>query len=270
MKKKNIIQLSVLTLLTLVAYIPTFVWMYQRWSTTDTYYSHGILVPFISIFIIWLKREQLFKAEAEPNKLGWALFIIGILTHAFCVLARINSASGFTLLLVIVGLVLIFLGSKILKMLSFPISFIAFMIPLPEVVIANLSFRLKLFAAQISTFLMNNMGVAAIREGSVIKTKHAYLVVEDPCSGIRSLIALIALGALMAYFSNLSKPKKLIVFLSAIPIAVFSNVIRITALGMVSEIYGSKYATGLFHDTMGVLVFVFAFLGLSLIAKLLE
>ncbi len=74
----------------------------------------------------------------------------------------------------------------------------------------------------------------------------------------------------MAYFSKMSKPKKIILLLSSVPIAVGTNVIRITALTLVSEIYGSKYASGVFHDTMGILVFVFAFLGLSFVAKILE
>jgi exosortase len=144
------------------------------------------------------------------------------------------------------------------------------MIPLPLVAIANLSFKLKIFAAAVSTGIINKLGIPAIREGSIIKTMHSYLMVEDPCSGIRSLISLIALGALMAYFSDISKPKKVILFLSSIPIAIATNIIRIVALSLASEMYGSKLATGLFHTVMGVLVFVFAFLGLMLIGRLLE
>ena len=84
------------------------------------------------------------------------------------------------------------------------------------------------------------------------------------------MIALISLGALMAYFSNTTKIKKAILFLSSIPIAVGSNIIRIVALALASEMYGTKLATGTFHDVMGILVFVFAFLGLSLVGKTLE
>jgi exosortase len=144
------------------------------------------------------------------------------------------------------------------------------MIPLPLALIASLSFRLKIFAAQVATKIINMVGIQAVREGSIIRTMHATLMVEDPCSGIRSLVALISLGALAAYFSNLSRPRKAILFASSIPIAVGTNIIRITALGLVSEIYGEKYGTGIFHDTMGILVFVFAFLGLMLVQKILE
>lgn len=270
MKKNDWFKLIALSLLTIIAYIPTFIWMVERWSVKDTYYSHGFLVPFISLFLIWTNREALNRLKAHPAKIGWAFLIPGLLIHILSSVWQVYFSSGFALILIIVGLVLLFLGKKYLKQLAFPISFLAFMLPLPMVAIANLSFRLKILAAQISTVFINMLGIPAIREGSVIKTAHSYLMVEDPCSGIRSLIALIALGALMAHFSTLSKTKKTILFLSSIPIAVSTNIIRIVSLSLVSEIYGGKYATGLFHDTMGILVFIFAFMGLTLVAKLLE
>jgi len=270
MKKQDLIKLIALSGLTLVAYIPTFIWMVDRWSVKDTYYSHGFLVPFISLFIVWTKREKLAALKLSPTSWGWVFFGVGILIHTVSELWRVYFTSGFSLILVIVGLILLFLGKKHLKELTFPILFLLFMIPLPLVAIANLSFRLKIFAAKAAVVIIRGMGVPAIREGSIIRTMHSYLVVEDPCSGIRSLIALIALGALMMYFSQLSKIKKGILLASSVPIAVGTNVIRITALTLVSEIYGSKYASGFFHDTMGVLVFVFAFAGLSLVSKLLE
>ena len=194
----------------------------------------------------------------------------GLFINGLCTIWNVGFLSGFSLLLVLPGMVLLFGGREWLRQLMFPIVFLAFMVPLPEVVIANLSFRLKLFAAQLSTFLVNHLGVPAIREGSLIKTRHASIMVEDPCSGIRSLIALIALGALMAYFSDLSKAKRAIIFVASIPIAVVTNVIRIAAMTMIGEIYGQQYATGMVHDTMGILVFVLAFFGLAAVANLLE
>lgn len=270
MKKNDLFKLIILLALTVVAYIPTFSWMVERWSVKDTYYSHGFLIPFISLYIIWLKREELIKSKINSSSLGWLIFLGSMLIHLVCVRFRISFMSGFSFIGALSGLVLLFLGKDYLKKLMFPISFLIFMVPLPMVAIANLSFRLKIFAAQVSTFIINRLGVPAIREGSVIKTQHSYVMVEDPCSGIRSLIALIALGALMAYFSDLTKKKKIILFISSIPIAVSTNIIRIVALTLASEMYGDKFATGTFHNIMGVLVFVFAFAGLALVAKLLE
>jgi exosortase len=270
MKKRDLIKLIILLLLVIIVYLPTFMWMVDRWTAAETYYSHGFLVPFISVFIIWQKRRELNKLKINPAKLGWLFFILGISIHAVSALWQVYFSSGFSLILVLIGLVLLFLGREFLRQLLFSILFLAFMIPLPMVAIANLSFRLKIFASQIATIIVNKLGIQAIREGSIIKTMHSHLVVEDPCSGIRSLIALIALGTLMAYFNRISKTKKTILFLSSVPIAIFANVIRIAFLSLVSEIYGAKLATGIFHDIMGVLVFVFAFLGLSLVGKLFE
>lgn len=270
MKKQDIIKLTTLAILTLIAYIPTLIWMYERWVEHDTYYSHGFLVPFISLFLIWLKRETLSKTEIKPASIGWLFFLSGMLAHLLSALVRVYFTSGFSLLVVLIGLVLLFFGKKSLRQVLFPICFLVFMIPAPLVTIANTSFRLKIFAAQVSTKILHMLGVPAIREGSIIRTIHSQMVVEDPCSGIRSLIALIALGTLMAYLSNISKTKKVILFLSSIPIAIATNIIRIVALSLASEMYGSKFAMGWFHNTMGILVFVFAFFGLSLVAKLLE
>lgn len=269
-EKSVLVKLIILTTFTVLAYIPTIIWMIDRWNSKDSYYSHGFLVPFVSAFIIWQMRGNLAKSKIKPSSLGWVFFACGIFIHLVSALWRVYFSSGFSMILVIIGLVLLFLSKDHLKKMLFPILFLAAMIPLPLVAIAQISFKLKIFAAQISVFIVNKIGIPAVREGSVIKTMHSYLIVEDVCSGIRSLIALIALGALMAYFSNITKVKKTILFLSSIPIALCSNIIRIVSLSLVSEVYGAEIATGKFHDVMGILVFVFAFIGLTLVAKMLE
>ncbi len=270
MKKSDIIKLALIGALVLVAYTPTIRWMIDRWTGIETYYSHGFLVLPISIFLVWMKRRELAKIAVKQSQLGWLLFGTGILIHAVSMSLKVYFSSGFSLMFVVTGLVLLFFGKEYLKKLAFPISFLLFMLPLPLVAIANIAFRLKIFAAQISTFIVRSIGVPVVRQGSMILTRHAELMVEDPCSGIRSLIALIALGALMAYLSNASKTKKAIIFVSSVPIAVGANVIRIVALTLASEMYGTEFALGKFHDVMGILVFVFAFVGLSLVNKLLE
>ncbi|MFA5118268.1 MAG: exosortase/archaeosortase family protein [Candidatus Omnitrophota bacterium] len=270
MKNKDHIKLIILAVVTLVAYIPTFIWMVERWIAAETYYSHGFLIPFISIFIVWNKRKELVSLPRMPLSLGWVLFCSGIVIHMVSALWQVYFSSGFSLILVIMGIILLFLGKEFLRKLMFPVLFLTFMIPLPLVAIANISFQLKIFASQVATVIVNKIGIYAVREGSVIKTAHSYVVVEDPCSGIRSLIALIALGVLMGYLSNISRPRKLVLSLSSIPIALCSNILRITILALISEIYGPNVATGKVHDIMGFLVFVFAFIGLTLVRKILE
>jgi exosortase len=263
-------KLLTIALLTITAYIPTFIWMIGRWTAPNTYYSHGFLIPFISGFLVWLNREKICNTKPQPDGLGWVFFICGILIHIVSTLWQVSFTSGFSLLLVITGLVLLFLGKEHLRQLAFPVLFLIFMIPPPLVAVAQISFKLKILAARASTIIINSLGVPAIREGSIIKTPHSYLVVEDPCSGVSSLIAMVALGALMAYFLKGSKLRKVILFLSAVPIAIISNIARLIIISLVSELYGAKFAAGWFHYPMGVMVFVFSFFGLLLVGKLLE
>lgn len=270
MKKQDTVKMILLAILVLLAYIPTFIWMVGRWTEPDTYYSHGFLVPLISLFIIWFKKGELARIEINPSPWGWVLFISGILVQVLSSLWQISFSSGFSFIPVIAGLVLLFFGKEYLRQLWFPIVFLVFMIPLPLVAVAIISLKLKFFASQISTLLLNLLGLSAIREGSVIKTAHSYMLVEDPCSGIRSLTALVSLSALVAYFMKVSAAKKIAVFISALPIAITFNIIRITVLSIISEIYGAQVITRKLHNTMGILVFVFAFLGLMLVSKLLE
>jgi exosortase len=174
------------------------------------------------------------------------------------------------MIIVLFGLILHFYGSKMLKELGFPISFLAFMIPLPMVLITNLSFRLKIFAAQIAVSALNDMGLYCVRHGSTIILRHAYVVVEDACSGLRSLITLMALGSIFAYLMRSSSLKKTILFLSTIPIAVITNVGRIIFLAFISEIWGTKFAMGPIHEASGLIVFLGAFCLLYVVLKVME
>jgi exosortase len=254
----------------LLTYVPTFIWLWDRWFARDSYYSHGILVPFVSAFLIWQKRDELAVIPKTPSKWGLPILYTGVALHLISALLRVYFSSGFSLLIVLIGLVLHLYGDKVFRKIWFPILFIIFMLPTPLVIITWASFKLKLFAAQISAFLLNKMGIMAIREGSMIYMRESYVVVDDVCSGLRSLISLTALGSLFAYMFKGPVWKKTLLFLSTIPIAVITNVFRVIILASVSEIWGAKYAEGFLHDATGFMVFVLAFILLIAVVNLLE
>lgn len=260
--------------LCLLAYTPTFFWMKIRWFARDSYYSHGILIPFVVGYLIWEKRKQLhdlFQNNGpSSHRLGAPLIITGLMIHIASSVLRVYFTSGFSLLLTIVGIVLHFYGMAILKTLVFPLFFLVFMIPLPEVTIVNISFRMKMFAAAISAQVINAIGILAVREGSVIRMPHAYVIVDDVCSGLRSLISLTALGSIFAYFFKAPMWKRIALFLTTIPIAIITNVFRVVFLAFVSEVWGHEAAGGLVHDLSGYSIFVIAFILLAASAKLLE
>ena len=253
-----------------LTYLPTLIWMWDRWFARDSYYSHGILIPFVVGFLIWQKKEELKKIKSEKSVWGMRLIIAGVVIHIISSVFRIYFSSGFSMLIVLVGLILYFYGEKIFSKILFPIAFLFFMVPVPMVVIADISFKMKILAAQLATLILNNIRIPAIRDGSLIKMQHTYVVVEDVCSGLRSLISLMALGSIFAYWMTSKMVKKILLFLSTIPIAIITNVCRIVFLSSVSEIWGSQYAVGFLHDLSGFMVFALAFVLLFAVGKLLE
>ncbi len=264
------IKLGIITGLLVLIYWPTFIWMNARFNEADTYYSHGFLVPFVFLYLIWAKRDDLKKAEISPLNIGLILLVPALLVHLLAHLLEINFISGFSLIVTLFGLSLYLYGLGISRQLAFAILFLVFMIPLPQVLIINISFKMKLFAAQVATACINLMGIQAVREGSIVNLPNTALTVGDPCSGLRSLISLTALGALYAYLLKVSKVRKVALFLLSIPIALIANIIRIILLLLVAFVYGSEVATGKFHDFSGFLLFGFAFAGLFIAGRMLS
>ena len=144
------------------------------------------------------------------------------------------------------------------------------MIPLPLLIISQITLQMKFFVSEISSFLINHMGIQAIREGSYIYTPHAVLLVGDPCSGLRSLLAFLCLGLVFAYESRTPLWKKAILILTGWPLAMVSNIIRVIFLSLVGEIYGMEYTSGFLHDFSGMAVFALAVILFLMLRRYLE
>jgi exosortase len=254
----------------LLSYLPAIIWMWERWFARDSYYSHGILVRFVSVYLIWLKRDELRNIKVRPSSWGIVLMATGVGIYIFSSALRIYFSSIYSMMVVLVGMILHFYGREALRKILFPVLFLFFMMPLPLVIVVNISFKMKLFAAELARQLLNSMGLMAVREGSIIKMAHTYVVVDDICSGLRSLISLAALGSIFAYLLQATRIKRVLLFLSTVPIAIITNVCRIVFLSAVSEIWGPKYATGFIHDLSGYSIFALAFAMLYGVSKMIE
>lgn len=265
------VQIGIIVILAIVVFTPTLIDMAGRFAAADSYYSHGYLVPAVSAYLVWRKRRRLKKLlPARPCGAGLILLIGGLFLLLVSTFLKINFATYFSLPVVLAGMVLYLLGKRIARELLFPLVFLVFMLPLPSMVIIHISFKMKMLAAQIASGAVNVMGISTIRDGSTIHLPHGSLEVGDPCSGLRSLISLLALGAVFTRFMSGSILKKTLLFLSSVPIALGSNALRLISLLLVTYVYGEKAALGFFHDLSGMLVFVFAFIGLTIIVRLLR
>ena len=241
-------------------------WRHTDWSLYDrlvegkSYYTHGPLIPMVSLLITVLIIRHV-KIRVRPDrKMGSAVLGLSLLVHLAASLARVNFVSAFALIGVVTGLVLILWGRQALRTLWFPIALLAFMVPLPEVSIASINFRMKQWAASIGVNAANAIGVIAERDGNrVFLPGDKTMVIANVCNGLRTLISLLAFGALYAYVCKLRGLWRIFLFSLTIPVALLSNSIRIVSLIVVADIWTVDIATGFYHDTSGVLIFVLAF-----------
>jgi exosortase len=269
-KRAALTKFAIAGALLLVIYIPMFKWMIDRWMAAESYYNHGVLIPIVSGFLAWQRRNLFKDVEFKGNVAGLLIVVMALILHMAAAVLRVYFISGFSFVMALCGLIIFVLGVESMKKLVFPVFFLCAMIPLPLVLVANLTVKLKLFVAEIATIILNKIGFPTIREGSLLKMPNSFLLVEAPCSGLRSLISLITLGLLFAYAIKISYFKKSVLFLSSMPIAVATNLIRVLLLAVVNDIYGEKVAMGFFHDFSGFLMFGLAFLGLYSISVALE
>jgi len=264
---KNIIKFIASLFIAFIAYIPTFKWMVDRWMAHESYYSHGFLIPLASLYFVWQKRESLKKAAISNNMGGLVLVAASLLVHIACAALKVYFLSGFSFVFTLLGLILFFFGKDVAKSLAFPVLLLLAMIPLPLLLISNLIVKLKLGVAQATTFMLNMIGFPSVRDGSTIRMPNSFIVVAAPCSGLRSLVSLITLGVLFAYTVKVSYIRKSVLLISSIPIALGTNVIRVSMLAVANDLYGQRVLDSFFHDLSGYIMFGIAFFSLYMVRK---
>ena len=260
-KKNQLLKIILLCVIFVGIYFPTFCWMIAQFMVDDSNYSHGFLIPIVCLWLVWQMRDNLKNMVIESAKCGLWMTGAGLIIHVLALSVKVDFISALSMLMTIVGIILHLFGWKMMRVLVFPVGFLFFMIPFPDVFTIFLTYKLKIMATHGAVATVNAIGIPCIAEGAKIILPDTFLEVGAPCSGIRSLISLLALGALFAYLLNISIIRRMVVFLSTIPIALLSNVIRITLLCLVAHIYGKEAALpgGFFHDFSGFLVFIIAF-----------
>lgn len=238
-------------------YYSTFTWLVEKdWSRED--YSHGYLIPFIVLYLIWDKKADLKKTASNP---GW----IGILPFLFGVgLFWLGELAGefFTLYVsfwfIVLGLLWLHLGGAKLKMIGFPVFLILTMFPLPHFLYDRVSFNLKLISSKLGVAMMQLYGMSVFREGNIIDLGFTQLQVVDACSGLRFLIPLIVLGIVLAYFFKAAIWKRALLILSTVPLSIITNSLRIAMTGILYQDWGPKAAEGFFHGFSGWFIFMFS------------
>lgn len=269
MRRQTLVPVSIIILLFAALYYPIFSNLFYDWNTNPDY-SHGYFIPFIVGYMIYSKRQELKSITVVPNNWGFIIFVLGIAQLILGIIGAEHFLQSTSMIIVIIGIVLFVAGVKFVRILLVPIFYIIFMIPLPAIIWNNFAFSLRLFASKIAVICMHAMGMLVLREGNMLYLPGASLEVVDACSGMRSLVSLLALGALFAFISKQSVWKKWILFLSAIPIAIISNIIRLIITVALVQWFGLEMASGTIHEVSGLVVFCIGLILFFIVYKLIS
>jgi exosortase len=235
------------------AYAPALRDMAERWSQ-DPRYSHGYLVPVFALLVLWVRRDRLDRAALRPSWAGLALLAAGVLLHLAGGYLFYRWLDALSLLPTVAGACLLCGGPAALRWCWPAVAFLTFMMPLPYQAEVALAHPLQRLATDASAYAMQTLGLPAVAEGNVIFVEELPIGVGEACSGLGMLVTFFALSTAVTLVIRRPLRDRVVIFLSAAPIAVLMNVVRVTVTGVLFVLAGSHVARVAFHDLAGWLM----------------
>jgi exosortase len=259
--RPNLWPLAVLCGLLLWAYLPMLAVFADKW-VNDPQYTHGLLVPFFSAYLIHRAWKSGPLVSAPMPVLGCVLLAVALALRVVAGSLLFHQLDAASLLLSLAGLCLAAGGWPLLKRTGPGIAFLLFMVPLPYELERNVGGPLKAAATTCSTFLLQTLGQPAIRDGNLILIDEVRLGVVDACSGLKMLVTFAAFSVGAVLLLDRTRFEKFLILLGIVPITLAANVLRITATGLSHVFFSRATADGL-HDVYGYLMMV---VGMALLA----
>jgi exosortase len=264
-----LLPVAVIALLLGIIYFHIAAKLVSDWYNIPDY-SHGFLVPFFAIFVMWDNRAILRNTPVQQSWAGLSLILLGLATVILGVYGADLFLSRVSFLMLLSGLVWTFFGAAMLKALRFPLLILLLAIPFPDIIFNQITFPLQLLASNLATGILRLVGVPVLHEGNVIELPVMKLEVAEACSGIRSLMSLFTLAVFYGYFLERSTPRRVILALASIPIAVAANAARIVGTGLCVQYWDPQKALGFFHEFSGWVMFVISLACLYLLHRLIR
>ncbi len=248
--------LAIATLLVCVAgFGGALLELVRRWNQQEEY-SHGYLIPLVTIWLLWMRRDALRASVGQPSIAGLALILIAILMHITGELSAVWLLSQTGFIIALFGLALAFGGYSLLKVTFIPIAYLLFAIPLPYFIDAVLTLQLQLMSSELGVAFINLFQIPVYLDGNIIDMGTYKLQVVEACSGLRYLYPLLSLSFLAAYLYQGRFWQRAVIFLSGIPIAIGMNGLRIGLVGILVDRWGSQMAEGALHFFEGWVIFL--------------
>ncbi len=245
-------------LVVIYAFWPTLVWAESTWRNEPDY-SHGYLVPLLAALLLANRSESFPGVRERPSYWGVSLVFLAVLMRFAGRLLYMDFLDGYAILPLIAGIVWVMLGPAAMRWSLPAIGFLFFMIPLPYQAETLLSWKLQGIATGLSTGMLRVLGQPAVSEGHVIWIADQRLMVEQACSGLRIFIGVAALACFWAASIQRSWWDRIVLLASVIPLAIFVNAMRIVAVGLLYQWFGSESKRALIHDWTGYFMIPAAF-----------
>ena len=242
-----------------LTFFPVWRNLVEAWSISDEY-SHGFLIVPVALFLVWRERRMLGKLEIRPSWWGLLVVLFSLTAYGLSMLAGVVTTASLSMILFMGGAVLYLFGRSVLKQVLFPLIFLLFMIPIPAQIYASMTVPLQLLVSQASVWITALVGVPVTQEGNLIQLPYQTLQVVEACSGLRSMMTLLTLSTLLCYLTLKSRFLSSLLVLSAIPIALLINIVRVAAVIVFLWFLNFDLTGGILHTILGLSVNLLALL----------
>jgi exosortase len=270
-------RIGVLALLMVGLFWPNLrrLWLKTNPITGEANWGHAFFVPLIGLYYLYINRDALLKARVRTSYIGLGIMLLGLLLFAYGIWPGQNDfVKDFAMVVTLFGLVAFMCGWQVMKIAWFPIAFLVCAIPWPGLVYSWVAMPLQQVAAWAAVKLLTITGVEAYREGTkllVVKGLDVRVLnVEEACAGLKSLMTFIAVGAAVGFLSSRATWQRIVITLSAIPIAVFCNMLRVAGVGIIDHYLTRKLSEGFAHQFVGMILLVPAFFLILLVGWILD
>lgn len=246
--------LAITGALILMLYLANFAKLFSDWKS-DENYSHGFIVPVAFFWMLWQRRNRLADAPWAPQPWALVIVVLSLLQLAAGTWGAENFIANSSLVLLLCGTTLYLFGKALFRLVAFPIAWLLFMIPLPSIIFYAVTFPLQLLASKLAVGMLDVVHVPSVCEGNVLYLANFTAGVVEACSGIRSLVSVLAFAALLGHVMNMSQRSRWFLVAAAVPIALGLNAVRIAGTGLIGNYFGPQSAEGFFHTFSGWLLF---------------
>jgi exosortase len=241
----------------LFVYAPTIAWLWGRWTMSVWHHAHGLLIPPLVAYFASQELRRFRGQPASSSALGFLFVVPALAMHVLDTAMQTQLLSAASIVLLMPGLALLFLGVERTKAIAFPLLFLAFMLPIPLAFTEHLHLVLRKIAAVGTAFVLPLTGLPVFRDGYLLHLPNADLLVADACSGFSTLYASVAVACLVAYTTP-SWRRRLAVLVLAVPIALAANLVRVVLLSWLVYTQGIGVLETWQHSASGMLTFALA------------